>query len=447
MTSIRDHAFSGNQLTSIVFLGDRPYLEDIFSTNSDGPSVYYCPDRTGWPGADIQSVTPSIKCESFDNLEGFEYLVENDSIVLLGCSNTCPADLVIPETIDGYTVNAIVEFAFSNKELSSVTIPNSVTSIGDYAFSNNELNSITIPDSIISIGNYTFSDNQLTSITIPYGVTSIGSHAFAYNQLTSVVIPIGVNTIDNEAFRENQLVSVTLPARLVSIGHGAFRNNALTTLTIPPNVISIGNGAFNNNNLTHLTIPASIVTIGANAFNKNKLVNLSFLGQRPVLNVNNSFLGNGDITSISYCAGMPGWPGDNLKKSTTDYITPEVTIINDDSDCDGLPDTFDAFPSNPLEWIDTDGDHLGNNVDTDDDGDGIFDSLDAYPLDPTNQPIQLLDVDGNGAVDALTDTLLITRFVFGFTGEALINSAVAEDATRTSSEDIEAYLEGLIPEL
>ena len=75
------------------------------------------------------------------------------------------------------------------------------------------------------------------------------------------------------------------------------------------------------------------------------------------------------------------------------------------------------------------------------------DGLDTYPLDADNGQQKVFDIDGNGQVDALTDTLLITRFVFGFTGDALTDGAIGEGATRTSSEDIEAYLESVIPEL
>ena len=55
------------------------------------------------------------------------------------------------------------------------------------------------------------------------------------------------------------------------------------------------------------------------------------------------------------------------------------------------------------------------------------------------------DIDANGTVDALTDGLLLLRYLFGLTGDALLASAVAEDATRTSADDIEAYILSLYP--
>jgi hypothetical protein len=55
------------------------------------------------------------------------------------------------------------------------------------------------------------------------------------------------------------------------------------------------------------------------------------------------------------------------------------------------------------------------------------------------------DIDGNGNVDALTDGLMLLRYLFGLTGDSLINSAVAGDATRSTSADIEAYIISLMP--
>lgn len=51
-----------------------------------------------------------------------------------------------------------------------------------------------------------------------------------------------------------------------------------------------------------------------------------------------------------------------------------------------------------------------------------------------------LDVDGNGSNDALTDGLLVIRYLFGLRGEALISGAISADATRTTAADIEDFL-------
>ena len=59
----------------------------------------------------------------------------------------------------------------------------------------------------------------------------------------------------------------------------------------------------------------------------------------------------------------------------------------------------------------------------------------------------LADIDGNGDIDALTDGLLTLRYLFGLQGDTLINGVVADDATRTSAEEIEAHLEILMPVL
>lgn len=118
-----------------------------------------------------------------------------------------------------------------------------------------------------------------------------------------------------------------------------------------------------------------------------------------------------------------------------------------DDDGDGVIDSIDAFPLDPAETLDTDLDGIGNNADNDDDNDGVLDALDFYPLDASKTNEQLLDIDGNNQVDALTDGLMILRFVFGLRGDILISGVVAQDATRTSAEDIEAYLEALMPTL
>ncbi|MEE4253419.1 MAG: putative Ig domain-containing protein [Desulfuromusa sp.] len=60
-----------------------------------------------------------------------------------------------------------------------------------------------------------------------------------------------------------------------------------------------------------------------------------------------------------------------------------IAYVQQDSDGDGVLDHLDAFPDDINEWVDTDGDQIGNNSDLDDDNDGIADIRDGFPLDST----------------------------------------------------------------
>ena len=66
-----------------------------------------------------------------------------------------------------------------------------------------------------------------------------------------------------------------------------------------------------------------------------------------------------------------------------------------------------------------------------------------YSASQAGKTIDSLDVDGNGQVDALTDGLLILRSMFGLSGDPLINGVISYDAFYTSSSDIEARVSAL----
>ena len=208
--------------------------------------------------------------------------------------------VTIPATIDGKPVTAIKDGynndVFYKKQLTSVTIPNSITSIGVYAFAENQLTSVTIPNSVTSIGQGAFSGNQLTSVVIPNSVTSIGMSAFQKNQLTSVTIPNSVTSIGAGAFSSNQLTSVTIPNSVTSIGGYVFYSNQLTSVTIPNSVTSIGADAFSNNQLTSVTIPNSVTSIEYNAFANNQLTSVTI--PNSVTSIGQLAFGNNQLTSV-----------------------------------------------------------------------------------------------------------------------------------------------------
>lgn len=210
-------------------------------------------------------------------------------------SNEYTGDVIIPEyvTFDGktYSVTAICSSAFRDcSGLTSVTLPNSITSIGDHAFDGctglkkpiynsylfaymcrNNKGEYVIPQGISLISNTAFSGcSGLTSVIIPNSVTNIGNKAFmdCYG-LTSVTIPNSVTSIGSYAFYGcSGLTSVTIPNSVTSIGSDAFKN------CVGMNSLSIGNGLSNIpaysfascDNLTSVILGDHITTIGDKAF-------------------------------------------------------------------------------------------------------------------------------------------------------------------------------------
>ena len=184
----------------------------------------------------------------------------------------------IPSTITpsgsstSYTVVGIEDNAFRSSSVTSVVIPESVTSIGLDAFSYcSRLTSVTIPGSITSIPDNCFwFCRSLTSIAIPNSVTSIGPYAFSHcSGLTSVDIPNSVTSIGGDSFYGcTSLTSVTIPNSITTIGGEAFSNcSSLTSVTIPESVTSIDRYAFGGcSSLTSITIPESVTSIDYNAF-------------------------------------------------------------------------------------------------------------------------------------------------------------------------------------
>lgn len=165
----------------------------------------------------------------------------------------------------------IGKWAFYGNRLTTLEIPDSVITIGNSAFYNNKLITLKLPHSITTIGDSAFYNNELTSVEIPNSVSHIGKWAFGNNSLKSVKIPNSVNAIDKWTFYNNDLEAISIPESVTSIGYSAFSENSLTAVTIPESVTLIGTNAFRNNNLKSVKIPDSVTLIGYSAFRGNSL--------------------------------------------------------------------------------------------------------------------------------------------------------------------------------
>lgn len=161
---------------------------------------------------------PNCKNEVLGNLapvEFFEWSVLEDGTLKIDGYKGDEEKVVIPSEIDGKRVTVIGNNSFQFGEITSITIPNSVTAIGVCAFAScTSLTLINIPESVNEIGEMAFMGcSLLTSLNLPDSVTVISGCTFAgCTSLSSISIPAGVTKICDSAFTNcTSLTSITIP--------------------------------------------------------------------------------------------------------------------------------------------------------------------------------------------------------------------------------------------
>ena len=219
-------------------------------------------------------------------ISSFTYEIINGNEIEITGFTGIETEVVIPDLIDEKPVINIGKFAFFGcSSLTSITIPEGVTSIGDNALYNcSSLTSITIPASVTSIGDAAFAVcTSLVNINVDTGnafFVSVDNILFNYDKTKIITYPLGitettytippsVTTIMERVFDScTNLISITIPEGVTSIGDHAFRNCFyLSNIIIPTSVISIGDGAFFQcSALISIAIPASVTSIGDGAF-------------------------------------------------------------------------------------------------------------------------------------------------------------------------------------
>lgn len=169
-----------------------------------------------WSNLTIQSGNPAVQDAANAPLFDFEFTPDNTAVIVTNYKyNGAAADVTIPSRYQGKPVTTIGHAAFFNSAVTSVTIPDSVTSISDEAFINcPKLTNISIPNSVTYIGFSAFSScTSLKSITLPSSLSFISGALFlGCSQLTTIHIPVSVTSIGNNAFADcPSLMTVTYP--------------------------------------------------------------------------------------------------------------------------------------------------------------------------------------------------------------------------------------------
>jgi len=272
----------------------------------------------------------------------------NGGLVITGFSASGSGPLTIPSTINNLPVTTIggngtgVGGFENNSNLTSVTIPDSVTTIGLDAFADcANLTSVNIGKGVVSIGGVDMEEGDdafggcynLTSFTVSAqnpAYSSLNGVLFNKNQTTLIhyplgvsggyVVPNGVTRIGNNAFGlANNLTSITIPNGVTNIGYQSFLGcDGLRSITIPATVTSIGEAAFAQSfNLTSITVAAqnsAYSSLNGVLFDKNQTT----LIQYPAGSYGSAYTIPNGVTSIGVLAFSEcSLPGVTIPNSVT----------------------------------------------------------------------------------------------------------------------------------
>ena len=191
----------------------------------------------------------AIAQTSYDDTErGLRYIETSSTPSEVSVGKSYPVTITgsvdIPETVTyqgtTYTVTSIRDYGFNSTDITSISIPNTITSIGNYAFDHcNSLATVTFEENsnlnAISSGAFQYC-TTLSSITIPKNVATLGMYAFMNcSALATVTFEENseLTTISTKAFYNcGSLTSIIIPKKVKAVKSHAFRNcSSLTSVT------------------------------------------------------------------------------------------------------------------------------------------------------------------------------------------------------------------------
>ena len=255
-------------------LGDKILVGESEKIDSDLDSPDPTPNPQPTPAPNPTPTTPA-------STSIYTYEVLSDGTIRITSCQTSDVNLVIPDTIDGYTVTEIGTSAFANQtSIQTVKFPANLKQIGVKAFANcTGLLEVTLPDTIQGAGQLCFSGcTALKKAVLNKGRINIVYGMFENcTSLTEVVIPDTVENIAMYAFLNcRSLTHLNLPASMKSISVHAFEGAGVTTITyagtkaqwqkVKKNLT--GNGSFVTATVTDST-GVSFAVSGSNNGNQN----------------------------------------------------------------------------------------------------------------------------------------------------------------------------------
>jgi hypothetical protein len=445
VTAIGQEAFYGNQLANVSFLGDRPISDnDIFALQAERDESFYqdyhsqfCDDNDPFStpcdtySFNFYNVEASLSityCPAASGWSGEKFFVKQISDSFMICTHSIP----------GHCSGSI------QKHLSTPQINQSCDSDNDGVINTSDAfpfdSSETLDTDLDGIGNNADTDDDNDGVedgvdqdpldpnvgALPAQIVSVvGSPLAIVGRTVSVEVSYDVNDGNTS---------------LTGLGLRVHYNSSLLSFDQFADVLSTDNissaGPFDDeedldsdpSTDKYLSVAwASLFGNWPSALPKS-LMTVNFIVADSVADIESTTIGFSASSNaagygfegLSYDLPLVSATWDFDRNGTADALTDGLLLLRHTFGLRGATLTDGAIaPDSPLTAAEVE-----------------LSVESAYSI---------ADIDGDGTVDALTDGLLLLRYLFGLQAESLITGAISSEATRTSVADIESYIQNFIP--
>ena len=282
---------------------------------------------------------------------------ENGTANPLNCAHNLYLNNAQITDIPALTATQIKQYVFYGLGLTSITIPDGITSIGKYCFaSNNNLRDVHIPTSLITFGVGAFKDDTNIQNVYISDMSAWCSSAFGY-ETDNIYSNISTQPHSNPLFyggslylNNTKVQDLTIPAGITQIKDFVFVGcSSLQSVVIPSSLTSINRGAFSGcSSLQTVSVSDSLTSIARDAFNyctHITKVNITSLATWFAINFENAYsnplaygsglyLSNTVLSTITIPSGVSTikkYAFYGSKAITTVFIGSSVTSISDNA--------------------------------------------------------------------------------------------------------------------